>query len=314
MLSNITYIKYKIRSYWIKKKKAIIIANCQGQALYTLLKNTPVFTNEYELIHVQPIHLLNDSHQSFLLKTISDIDLFIHQPISENYGIYATEALKKLLKPTARSISFPVVYFNGYNPETVYLKNPAGKKLSLSMDYHDLNIMKMFIDEYSIEETVSNLHSEHFYTPEILELNWLSSLQTLKGREKNLDIQVSEYIEQHFKTHRLFFSMNHPSNELLFEIIKQLFTLLQLETAIQSFPKQLLGKTRLFIYPSLKQHFNIMSEEKIIIENQSYSLEKYIEKCFTEYRQHRDIIDFNIAQYAKSNDLIKEKLASRIYS
>lgn len=313
---DITLLFSKTRTYFSShRKKVLILANCQGQALYSLLKKNPDFIKQFELIHIDPIHLLKIQDSERILSIIATLDVIIYQPIGSNYGVFASDNILKHLKLNAKAISFPVAYFTGYNPEVIYLKNFDGKKVSVPFDYNDLNIMRMFAEKLSIPEIVNHLESNTFYSQEFLERNCELSLNTLAEREKGLDIRITPFIENNYKSKRLFFSMNHPSNEVLFEIVQQLFELLGLQEArTPHLANELLGRTRLYLYPSVLKNFDLFSDNQIIIDNVKFSLENYVRECYTTYIDNRDLIQYNIESNEKGNDLIKQQLATRNYA
>ena len=131
------------------KKKVAILANCQGKALSQILKKIPEFNKKFEIIPIDPIHLLKEENAENIFRIISSLDFLIHQPIGLNYGKYASKNILKLMKNGASSISFPVIYFSGYNPETIYLKNNEGKTLT-ELGYNDLNKINLFIYESKV--------------------------------------------------------------------------------------------------------------------------------------------------------------------
>lgn len=47
-------------------------------------------------------------------------------------------------------------------------------------------------------------------------------LNNLRSREIGLDVFISDYISSYFRCSKLFYSMNHPSNQLLVEMLRRL--------------------------------------------------------------------------------------------
>lgn len=285
------------------KKKAVIIANCQGAALVNILKRVPSFDEKYEIIQLPPIHLLTDKDEEKVVQSLNSADLFLYQPISESFGKYSSDNLLKYLKEEAVAISFPVVYFTGYNPETIYLKDTQGKKATIGFEYHDLNILSFFNQGFTVEETVKKIQKPEFYSVEFIEKNIKQSLSSLREREEGIDIKVLKYIEDNSHGKRLFVSMNHPVNELLYEVVSQI--LIKVKLADNSadfllsspFNKELLGRNKLFVYPSIKKYFNIETEYDVIMENKEYSLSDYIKVCFDLYEDNQDIVSYNLELY-----------------
>ena len=276
-----------------RKKKAAILANCQGQSIAHLLKKNDVFAKAFDLLPLNPIHLLKESDAPKIHELVSSLDLLIHQPIGPHYGVFSSDNIVKSMKPDSCSISFPVLFFSGYNPETVYMKNIAGKTIQ-EMGYNDLNIMKLFLAGFSPQDIVDQIISEDFYSHAFILNNYEQSINSLKEREKDLDVKISQFINNFAKERRLFFSMNHPTNEVLQKVTAQILSLLSIPFVNLNLPKELLGKTRLFVYPSVRNILGLSWNDSIMVDLKSYTLEDYVARFVTLYEKNIELVTQNV--------------------
>lgn len=295
------------------KKKAAILANCQGQAISDLLKKNNGFMRAFDLVPLDPIHLLKESDSEVILEMISTIDLLIHQQIGYNYGVFSSSNVISLMKTNSLSISFPVAYFSGYNPETVYMKDSSGKTIQ-KMGYNDLNIMRMFLDGLSTHDMVDCIEAEDYYPEEFLLNNFNESILSLIEREKNLDVKISRFISDHARERRLFFSMNHPTNEVLLGIVRQILSLLSISFEKTYLANQRLGRTKLYMYPSVRKALDLSLNDSIVVDQTTYTLEEYVARFITLYKKDVNLVRHNVEMYQNGADLIKKKLVLTTFS
>ena len=305
-----------IRNFFSAKKKVVILGNCQSPVLRIILEAHPEFSRQYEVIQLPPVHLLTDTHRSEVLKAVKSADVFLHQPISDAFGFYATDNLKKYLKKNAITCSFPVVFFSGYNPETIYLKDHSGKKVTQGFDYHDLNILKAFDEKLGVEETVEAISAPEFYPVPFIEKGIETSFRNLAVREQTTDIQVSDFIRENMKGRMLFFSMNHPVNDILYYVAERILKVLKTpplqETAKKGVPQQLLGRTVLYKYPAIRKYF-IFPEEPVIVDLKPLTLAEYVSLAFEQYAAQPDIVRLNLDAHLNGHDEIKQTLAKGLF-
>ena len=113
-----------------EKLKVFIQANCQSHALRNIFQKVDRLNSKYEIMDVKPVHLWKDDDKEVIFNKIKEADVFLHQPIfKRHFGQFASDNLKKYLKESAISVSFPNLYFTGYHPQAFYLKDKNGKKV-----------------------------------------------------------------------------------------------------------------------------------------------------------------------------------------
>ena len=286
------------------KKKCLIYANCQGDALKVFLPKVKQFDNEYEIIDLKPVHKLSKDDIPLLETLIKETDLFIHQPIADNYKNLrqlSSNYLKSKLQKKAKSISFPNIYFTAYNPELTGLKNENGMPIMSPFSYYDYNILYLLAAGKSIQQAVSLIKMDNFYSKDFLKNVYESSLSILSNREDDLDIKVVSYIERYFKEKKLFHTYNHPKNVLLFflveRIISQLYDKRNFEFYFPNMKnRDVLSRTMFPIYNSVKKVYGLdfYSENVYKIDNEFYTDEEFYEANYRLYKDNTLIIEQNL--------------------
>lgn len=230
---------------------------------------------------------------------ISQIDYLIYQNISEENKfspMLASSVILKGLRPDAKRVCIPDIYFKGYYPQVTHnSRNPHFKDPKLqngAFPYGDANIIAM-VDKMSPEEIAEKLNSDDFYSKDFVVKNAEDSINELKEREKKCDISISDVIEQNYQKQLLFYSQNHPNNFLVEILLKRIFAFTNdnYEDFCPQKAYELSGR-QLPIYPSVKKALNLqfeydkfkwwnsLNEEPVTL--QQY-VKDYIWYCYTNY-------------------------------
>lgn len=287
-------------------KSCLIYGNCQAAALRTYLQKNSAFASTYRVIDIKPVHLLTQEDIPYIDQVVSETDLLIYQPVSDNYkGIYqlSTRYLIDRLKPGCRQISFPVAYFTGYNPEVTYLRDGNGANISKPFVYHDINILRLFDQGKSGREILEIIQDDDFYTAAAAEKQFNDTMDRLKSREAGLDIKLSEFIQDHFRTERLFHVFNHPNKTLLSRIAEWMLEQLGIDDRnIRIGPNaDILSKNSFPVYPSLVRHLNIEFQNDFLyrFENNQYSAEETVKLYVEFYSGNREMVRHNVMKFNK---------------
>lgn len=196
--------------------KFTVIANCQSGPLANLLM---ALAPSLEWLRVKPIHLLKADDISAFDYAISDSEAVIHQPIGPSFDYFGIDSVKKRF-PNKQYLSFPSLYFRGYHPWLMYLRKPTGGTLKGPIgDYHDERIVKGYINGCTVQEALQFLANSELDGSFIDE-----EFERLDERacKSKLDAQSVEYLRSRYRSRKLFYVMNHPSNEVLIDIAIQL--------------------------------------------------------------------------------------------
>ncbi|MEW5838763.1 MAG: WcbI family polysaccharide biosynthesis putative acetyltransferase [Pseudomonadota bacterium] len=192
-------------------KKLVILANCQGGALAEMLFESQEFASCYELHRIPAVQSLTDGDVGNVVAKVSDADLFIYQPVKEAPGRrkeFSSDFLLGLLKPGALAISFPSLYFDGYFPHLGSLRG----LVSVLNRVHDYFIAYACALGLSEAACIDLIRSEELYSKELSVELLERSLNNLKEREAadKIDVTVSGYIEEGYRSRKMFYQFNHP--------------------------------------------------------------------------------------------------------
>lgn len=198
------------------KKKVVIFANCQSGAIGKTLLESNAFKDMFEWVVIPPVHSINTSDGiKHLLDSVSIADVFIYQVVN-NLGWpeeLKSNFLLDKLKVECLKISIPSMYFDGYFP---HLSTMDGKEGPLNL-VHDYFIASGFIKGMSVLDVKNMITSEYLYDEVTANNSVENALNSLREREvtQMLDIRISSYIEDNFKTNKLFNQFNHPSRDVI---------------------------------------------------------------------------------------------------
>lgn len=292
-----------------KKKKFTVYANCQSDALASLLLRNPSFEREYELVRILPVHLLKKENKSSIRKIISEVDLCVSQPVSTANGSrLSTEEITTALAPNSPIIKFPSIYFDGYFPHLV----PLAGMPSIMNNAHDINVMVLNQKGYKANDIYNIISSNDFYNSTMSNALFEKSIDELREREGNnkVDILVSSFILAHYKESILFNTYNHPSNKIVMHIAAQVCKMLNIDNSIYAELNisELLGAYRAMPYQSTTHHLNIL--ESIVtpyhIEGKQISHRDIVGALDVTYSQHVD--DKVLSLLAKKHPLVIKNL------
>ena len=105
----------------------------------------------------------------------------------------------------------------------------------------------------------------------------------MQRREEHTNITISDYIRKHFEKRQLFFSPNHPNNELLLECTVRILDFLGMDTVVKTevvnSHMSLMGED-VVVYPSVVKKIGLQEFYKSFfpnryIENLAYSAVEY---------------------------------------
>ncbi len=233
-------------------KKYTTIGNCQSDAITQFLESNINFKNEYELIKVpKMIHEINSEEDiNNMYKIIEIVDLIIIQPISINYKNNQNLSTLNILyktKNNCKIILFPSLYLDFYFTELTYLVYKDSNVIyNDPPHYHDKNIfeltkkykkydivLKKFKEIYENKNKYSTNELENKFNNTINELikresHYILFVPQQKIKDTTI-IKSSEFIKNNFKEKLLFYSMNHPSKYLLYNISDEILKSLNIE-------------------------------------------------------------------------------------
>lgn len=230
------------------------LGNCQAQALEGWLRQVP---DQIELVTLPPIWLVEEQDVPDILERIQTCDVLFAQRLSEDFA--RRELVTSRLKAEFgdRLVSWPNIYFDGYFPGISYRYSEYGRIHGPLDEYHWDLIESAWREGVDAETCVKRLTGDAIFEryPDPVS----QSLGNLANRERGLDVGIADYLAANLHWQRLFYSMNHPVNELLFEMLHRLFAYIGERKRIKGlgeygFP---LNKIILPVLPAISRRYRI---------------------------------------------------------
>ena len=268
------------------KKQFSVFGNCQADPLGSILQTNKDFNDEYDFVpFAQPAFALRAEHVEQTMAQLANTDVLITQNVSEKFGVYSTRNLIANLKPGARVIRVPNIYFSGYTPEITYFR-AAEPHVTAFCDYHDANFLKFYFENpaTAVKKSVAAYSDETFYSDDFVLTNAHNSLQELRHREMDCDVTISDFIQANWQSDVLFYSMNHPKRKLLAHVASQILQGLSIPSTDITGQYEHLDNTKLPVYRSIGKALGTTKSSAIQIKGEAMDIETY-------YANHARVLD-----------------------
>lgn len=297
-------------------KQCAFIGTCQLKAISDILSKCSDFTSEYEICKVILVHSTSkEDINNFFTNELKDVDLVICQPVSPKYrkGLVSTKRLLEYKPKSCQTILVPYLYFDGYFPSIIYLKDSQNKKVYKNgLIYHDKNVIKHLLNKIDVKKSkgvdtylnlthkeevhvkrITNILNDKYYygknqtqriineTVKILEYRELSPYDY----KRPVDIIMSDYIKNNYNKTRLFFTMNHPTNDTLIELSKRILSHLEINSDLDFLHNlpEYLDDVIFPIYPSLIHNLNLEFKSDCYISNKCIIFDEFIKIYVKSY-------------------------------
>lgn len=229
------------------KKIFMLLANCQGEVIYPMLKDIKEFTENYYIIETLPFYMMKiKGIKNISEATLKQLDLFVYQYVevnSEYYKAFASDHILELLENKCIAICIPNLYFRGYfpqvggyryiNEESIILNNGVNNLFA----HVDTWIEKEYSKSHSVKKVIAALKDINYISKEEILWNLQCTLDELKKRETKCDIIMSDYIEKNYTKKMLFTEPEHPVNEVIAELVNRLLAILKIKERVLYFDK-----------------------------------------------------------------------------
>lgn len=240
-----------------KKKKIVFYCTCQAICLHkSICKH---LSNQYDAEYYFNFEWISKHKPGEYPESFKEADIFVYQPVVK--AGYETEYIvKNLLKENCQVIGIPYMYFLGYFPD--YIEDPNNKKTISERYPHGMfpyghnNLLsfctmnKMTINDAIIKSQTKN----NFLWKKFIEEKMNMSQEHMRKRESMCEIKLADFIQENFRTMRLFNTVNHPSDLLLSEVHRLFMTWIGENSP---FEKGSLDQIKSPIYPCVKLHLKL---------------------------------------------------------
>jgi tetratricopeptide (TPR) repeat protein len=309
-------------------KTCIIYANCQTRLLINYLKKSEDFNKNYKIINIPLVQELLKTQKVIADEVISQVDLFIYQPVRKEHGDLSSEYTLNRLPSKAISISFPSLYFKGYHPQEC--KNSCVHQKNLlypwgMFPHGDTNIISLLKQGKTEKEIIKLISDENFYGNLSLISNVNSTLEEMRKREHefNIDIQVSDFIQDNYKKHYLFYTPQHPSDVMGVYIVNQILSVLGFPIIDAHFIERqqekvgILDTFQLPIYPSVVKNLELTFCSSEELYKNSYfckqmNFREYVNQYIKYYDFNSNLSQAVIYHFLSINSEIDDKIENAI--
>ncbi len=209
---------------------------------------------------------------------VENCDVYIHQDIrAENkYSYYLSDDyIIPRLKKSCLSITVP--NFVGFGEPYYIMVNTRagrGKMVSNNKEIIPWNKDKIIDNAYkkfhTLTQTKDYVLNEDAYPNEKIVEMFEYKTEKLKQREKGWDIKVSSFMEENYKVKKLFYDIDHPTNDLLIEVCRKLGQILGLDDWDSVFPDIDLGWREQFVWPCVRKALGLQWKDSTVRNNGKY--------------------------------------------
>lgn len=234
--------------------KVAFVGNCQAQVLEQMVLAN---SSSIEVEFMPPVWLIEKRDERDILAKLDDCDwIFCQRVVEAQAGFVTTAALKS--KYRERAISWPNVYFDGYFPGIQYLYRADGRKVLGPIDeYHFSFIIEAFEHSLPKEYCVELIETASIFNvfPQPIH----SSLARLDQREMELDVRIADYLASYMGGGRLFYTMNHPTELVMRELMMRLLGAASLAGSLRGdyIGSYLLDKIVLPFFPAIRDRYKL---------------------------------------------------------
>ena len=186
-------------------------------------------------------------------------DIYIHQDIRSNNKVgykLSDDYIIPRLNHLCKTICIPnlVGFGNGiFQTETSEVCTVMGHS-NWPLFYRDMIIDKAYneIAVKTVDNVIKYISNYNFNREEVKE-KFENSLRKLYKREQNWDVKIVKYIEEHYKTKKMFNDCNHPSDLLMLKICEKVAELLGINDINKSEKVQFNLGLEAFVWSGIKK-------------------------------------------------------------
>lgn len=189
-----------------------ITGNCQARPLSQLFEQVDVIKK----VNTFVLHLSNEDSFKEDKKVLDQSDLIIAQKTNKNFKPNHLNSywLKKQYKD--KVLIWPNIFFMGQQPFIRYITSSLGRLKGPLDDYHDIRILLDWLESRGmINESIN-------FIPTYVEDSYRLGLDSLKIKEYDCDVIISDLVKKYNHKELLFYSFNHPSSFLLMKLFDRL--------------------------------------------------------------------------------------------
>jgi hypothetical protein len=217
-------------------KAVVIYANCQANALGSLLQISRDFNRQYIFHRIKPVHRLSrEELSSFISNDLNNTSILIHQPISRGFrdGSFCSELLKQKAPQSTKIISFPSLQFYAYHATAFALKGMTSELRQRHHEvfqtpgadtFHFLQVVRAYLDGADTARAEDRFHGGDPGDSDLVTNFAAKSIGIMELSEAANGTMVTSagFIKANYQGCLLFHTPRHPSAPLLLHVIEQI--------------------------------------------------------------------------------------------
>jgi Polysaccharide biosynthesis enzyme WcbI len=206
--------------------KFAVVSNCQaiplGKIMRALRPDDQVSAFEVHLLGHDKEMYKNASH------ALDTAEIIIYAPVGDDYPVDIVRSSNIRNNYKQPKICIPAFYFRGLQPDAMYLGSSGERFQGPMHDYHSEIILESFLSGISENDAIQKLFSPEEHERRGYFSAFSSSLSELRHRDAMCDIKCVPIIEKFVYDFPTFFTINHPTNLIIWETAKHIFNMLSL--------------------------------------------------------------------------------------
>lgn len=217
----------------------VVWGNCQAEPVGALLAE-PLRAHHLRVVDVPAVFLVDVEGLRRVHELVAAAAVLVTQPVRDEYSIPGCGAaqLTGMLPHGGRAVTFPVTFHAAAFPFQVNAHGGDGARVDAPLtDYHDLRALVAAERGLSVDEALAWWPVPA--APAVQEVA-ATSLAELQRRERELDVTVSDLVDQA----GAMFTISHPTNLVLAEVARRVLGVLGLDGEVTAPAREFLGARR----------------------------------------------------------------------
>jgi SAM-dependent methyltransferase len=278
----------------------LVYGSCQAEAIRVLLEASPSFRSEYRTEQIPAVQEIDDATLPKVREAVARASLIVSQKVRDGYHGFpvGSEEMFEFAPSGCRKVSIPALYYDGLFPFQVYVRDGiwvADAPLSV---YHDLRFLYCAGQGFSDGEAKRWLRS---FEPDREGVRSLAdhAQAVLRAHEADLDVRVGDRLLARSTHPRSFFTVNHPTNAALFEVVAGIHQALAVAYVPPRPGGELLGMLRTPVEPSVVEalELDVSPRSSWVIEGQDQPLDALLALHLAWYREHPELVSTGLVEH-----------------
>lgn len=268
-------------------KKLVLSQTCQGTVLEKLLLTSAEFCQEFTCTFI-PNYEITDgraqvSSSEALEAELGDCNVLIYHDISK----YNFAELIRLMPDDSIAIKIPYITSTIYWPSHDYY-NPIwlAKRGSTALIPWPCLLLNELICQHKDKQKALDAYMT-LDIPSVIPVDarFLGQVDYLRKAEDGSIFHIADFVEQQFKTTRLFHLVNHPSMPVFLEVANSILRHFQMQE-LPSYNVDPFSNHQTPVHPSIIKHYELEwcnTETKHLMLDKTFTFEEYAAFYIDEY-------------------------------